>query len=61
IGWVDDYRKLVLKNSKGLPAREKYFWQSVAGLAAALVLYFSAQSPIETQLLIPFFKDLAWG
>lgn len=64
IGWVDDYRKLVLKNSKGLPARSKYFWQSVIGLGAALVLYFTAQSPAETQLIVPFFKtiivDLGW-
>jgi len=64
IGWVDDYRKLVLKNSKGLPAREKYFWQSVVGLAVALALYASAQSSVETQLIVPFFKDisrdLAW-
>jgi phospho-N-acetylmuramoyl-pentapeptide-transferase len=59
IGWVDDYRKLVLKNSKGLAAREKYFWQSVVGLGVAIVLYFSAQSTAETQLIVPFFKDLS--
>ncbi len=58
IGGVDDYRKLVLKNSKGLPARWKYFWQSVLGLLAACFLYFIAQTPAETQLIIPFFKDL---
>lgn len=58
IGWVDDYRKLIQKNSKGLPGRWKYFWQSVLGLGAALVLYFSAQMPIETQLVIPFFKNI---
>src|SRR3990167_2815862 len=34
VGWVDDYRKLVLKNSRGLPARWKYFWQSVIALLA---------------------------
>jgi phospho-N-acetylmuramoyl-pentapeptide-transferase len=59
IGWIDDYRKLVLKNSKGLPARSKYFWQSVVGLSAALVLFFAAQSPAETQLIVPFFKTIA--
>lgn len=56
IGWVDDYRKLVLKNSRGLPARWKYFWQSAIGLTVAIYLYFSASVPSETQLVIPFFK-----
>jgi phospho-N-acetylmuramoyl-pentapeptide-transferase len=59
IGWVDDYRKLVLHNSKGLPARVKYLWQSCVGLAAALLLYFAAQTPAETQLIVPFFKQVA--
>ncbi len=36
IGWVDDFRKVVEKNPRGLPARWKYFWQSVIGLGAAL-------------------------
>lgn len=58
IGWVDDYRKLVRKNSKGLPAFWKYLWQSLIGLAVALILYFKAQTPAETQLLIPFFKNV---
>jgi len=57
VGWVDDYRKLVLKNSGGLPARWKYFWQSVIALVAALYLYYHAHSPVDTQLTIPFFKD----
>lgn len=56
IGWVDDYRKLIRKNSKGLPARWKYFWQSVIGLSAASFLYFTAKTPAETQLLLPFIK-----
>ena len=64
IGWVDDYRKVVQRNSKGLPARYKYFWQSVAGLAAAGFLYATAASPVETQLILPFVKevviDLNW-
>ena len=58
IGWVDDYRKVVEKNSKGLPAKSKYFWQSVCGLAAALALYFSATLPQETNLIVPVFKDV---
>lgn len=57
IGAVDDYRKLVFKNSKGLPGRWKYFWQSLIGLLAACYLYFTATTPVETQLLIPFLKD----
>ncbi|WP_096085337.1 phospho-N-acetylmuramoyl-pentapeptide-transferase [Agaribacterium haliotis] len=59
VGWVDDYRKVVEKNSKGLPARWKYFWQSVFGLAASIYLYASAQSPVETTLYFPFFKNWA--
>ncbi len=59
VGWVDDYRKVIEKNSRGLPARWKYFWQSVAGLGAAIFLYTQASTPIETQLFFPFFKDIA--
>ena len=59
IGWVDDYRKLVLRNSKGLSARAKYFWQSVVGLGAAVFLYSLAQTPAETSLLIPFLKNFS--
>jgi phospho-N-acetylmuramoyl-pentapeptide-transferase len=58
IGFVDDYIKLVRRDPKGLIARYKYFWQSVAGLGVALFLYSSAQTPAETQLIIPFFKDV---
>ncbi|NNM60378.1 MAG: phospho-N-acetylmuramoyl-pentapeptide-transferase [Legionellales bacterium] len=58
IGGVDDYRKLVLKNSKGLSARWKYFWQSVLALIAAFYLFYTSTTPAETQLIIPFFKHL---
>ncbi|KZZ61073.1 phospho-N-acetylmuramoyl-pentapeptide-transferase, partial [Oleiphilus sp. HI0125] len=58
IGWVDDYRKVVEKNSKGLPARWKYFWQSVAAIVAAFALYLTAELPQETALIIPVFKDV---
>ncbi len=57
IGWVDDYRKLVLKNTKGLSARRKLFWQSIIALSAAIYLYTQAVYPIHTQLTIPFLKD----
>ncbi len=56
VGWVDDYRKLVLKNSKGLPARWKLFWQSVIAIIAVLYLYSNSSIPIHTQLTIPFCK-----
>ncbi|MCH8544367.1 MAG: phospho-N-acetylmuramoyl-pentapeptide-transferase [Alcanivorax sp.] len=59
VGWVDDWRKVVEKNPRGLPARWKYLWQSVGALAAACALYFTAQSPVETQLIVPFFKHVA--
>lgn len=59
IGWVDDYRKVIEKNSKGLPARWKYFWQTVAGFGAAIFLFYTAQVPAETQFYIPFFKTVA--
>jgi len=58
VGLVDDYRKLVLRDSRGLPARWKYFWQSIFGLAAAVALYATATVPAETQLIVPFLKDI---
>jgi len=64
IGWADDYRKVVRKDANGLVPRWKYFWQSLVGLAAAVVLYLYASSPAETLLLIPFLKstsiELGW-
>lgn len=59
IGGVDDYRKLVLKNPKGLSAKAKYFWQSLLGFLAASYLFSVAKTPVETSLLIPFFKQLS--
>ena len=59
VGWVDDYRKVFEQNTVGLSARWKYFWQSLIGLTAAIVLYYTAQSPVETQYIVPFFKDVA--
>ncbi|KZN15400.1 phospho-N-acetylmuramoyl-pentapeptide-transferase [Marinomonas sp. TW1] len=58
IGWVDDYRKVVEKNPRGLPAKWKYFWQSFFGLAAAIFLYITATTPAETSLIVPLFKDI---
>jgi phospho-N-acetylmuramoyl-pentapeptide-transferase len=58
IGWVDDYRKVVLRNPKGLSARKKLFWQALFGIAAATVLAYSAKLPTQTDLIVPFFKTL---
>src|SRR5688572_9688309 len=59
IGFWDDYLKLAKKNPKGLIARWKYTWQSVAGLAAALILFYTAKTPAETTLYLPFLKNFA--
>jgi phospho-N-acetylmuramoyl-pentapeptide-transferase len=59
IGWVDDYRKVVEKNPRGLPSRWKYFWQSVVGLGAAVFLFTTAESSANLELIVPFFKDIA--
>ncbi len=58
IGFVDDYRKVVRKDANGLIAKWKYFWQTIAGLATALFLYWFSQGPEETALLIPFVKTV---
>jgi phospho-N-acetylmuramoyl-pentapeptide-transferase len=58
IGFWDDYLKLVVGNSRGLIARYKYFWQSVAGLCCALALFVTAKAPAETALYVPLFKTV---
>jgi phospho-N-acetylmuramoyl-pentapeptide-transferase len=60
IGLWDDYKKLVLQDSKGLAARWKYLWQSIFGIAAAYMLYSTAAQPAETQLFVPFLKDMVF-
>jgi phospho-N-acetylmuramoyl-pentapeptide-transferase len=59
IGWLDDWLKLAKKNPKGLPARWKYALQSVFGAIAAAWLYASADVPAATELIVPFFKQVA--
>jgi phospho-N-acetylmuramoyl-pentapeptide-transferase len=59
IGFYDDYLKLVVGDSRGLIARYKYALQSVAGLSAAVVLYYTAEAPGETMLFLPFVKNFA--
>jgi phospho-N-acetylmuramoyl-pentapeptide-transferase len=59
IGFYDDYLKLVVRDPRGLAARWKYLWQSLAGVAAALALWMTADTPAETSLYVPFFKSVA--
>ncbi|HBC71561.1 MAG TPA: phospho-N-acetylmuramoyl-pentapeptide-transferase [Coxiellaceae bacterium] len=59
IGFIDDYRKLILKNSRGLLARQKFLWQSLIGLCAAVFLFSTAKYTTETQLIIPFLKSFS--
>jgi phospho-N-acetylmuramoyl-pentapeptide-transferase len=59
VGFVDDYKKLILGNAEGLRPRSKYFWQSIVALAAAFALYLTAENPqVEHALLIPYFKSV---
>jgi phospho-N-acetylmuramoyl-pentapeptide-transferase len=58
VGWVDDYRKVVHRNPKGLSAKVKYFWQSLIGLGVAFYLALSATVPAQTELIVPFFKNI---
>jgi len=82
IGWVDDYRKVVRRDPKGMPAREKYLWQTVVGVIAAFYLAFAIavpttsrmwplllewmangfvlQLPPRSDLIVPFFKNVAY-
>jgi phospho-N-acetylmuramoyl-pentapeptide-transferase len=59
IGYVDDYKKLVLQNPAGISAGQKIFWQSAAAITAAVALYVTATDDVSTSLLIPYFNDLA--
>ena len=56
VGWVDDYRKVVHRNPRGMSAREKYFWQSLIGLAAAFYLAFAIAAP-NTEALLPLMLE----
>ena len=59
IGWYDDYQKLINKDPRGMGSLNKFLSQSVVATLAALFLYKTAQLPVETELIIPFFKDVA--
>ncbi|MET0509494.1 MAG: phospho-N-acetylmuramoyl-pentapeptide-transferase [Burkholderiaceae bacterium] len=82
VGWVDDYRKVVHRDPKGMSAKEKYFWQSVIGVGAAVYLAFAIPTqtareaidlvvawlrsgfsmplPSQANLIVPFFKEVAY-
>lgn len=61
IGWVDDWRKVVLKDPEGMPSREKYFWQSIIGLIAAIYLAFSVSETNNLRVIELFFRWIASG
>ena len=58
IGYVDDYKKLIRQDPKGLSVRQKFFWQAAAALIPAVSLYMMRTDEISTSLLIPYFPDL---
>ena len=58
VGWYDDWRKVVYRDPKGLASRWKFFWQSVIGLAAAIFLALTANTPVQFELILPFFKGV---
>jgi phospho-N-acetylmuramoyl-pentapeptide-transferase len=60
IGWVDDWRKVVQRNPKGLSARVKFFWQTVIGIATACYIAYSTHLPAQTEFIVPFFKGVAY-
>ena len=60
VGWYDDWKKVVYRDPNGLAARWKFFWQSVLGAGAALFLAFSTDNPAQTELIVPFFKSIAY-
>jgi phospho-N-acetylmuramoyl-pentapeptide-transferase len=61
IGWVDDYRKVVYKDPNGMRSGEKYFWQSLIGLAAAFYLAFTVSAPTNSKVLELFYEWVKSG
>ena len=61
VGWVDDYRKVVNQDPRGLPARWKYFWQSLIGIVAAIYLAFSVPAQSNAQALELFTQWVSSG
>jgi phospho-N-acetylmuramoyl-pentapeptide-transferase len=61
VGWVDDYRKVVRQDPEGMRSAEKYFWQSLVGIAAALYLAFSVSAPTPAKVFELFFQWVQSG
>src|SRR5882672_12310029 len=61
VGWVDDWRKVVQKNPEGMSSKEKYFWQSVIGLVAALYLAFSVSETSNLRVIELFIRWVQSG
>jgi phospho-N-acetylmuramoyl-pentapeptide-transferase len=61
IGWVDDWRKVVYRNPKGLSSGAKYFWQSVIGIVAAIYIAFSISAPDNEKVIQLFFQWVGSG
>jgi len=61
VGWVDDWRKVVQKNPEGMRSREKFFWQSLIGLVAALYLAFSVSETTNLRVLELFIRWVQSG
>ena len=59
VGFADDFIKIKHRRNLGLTARQKYFWLSLAGFGISLAIYMTARTPVETSLILPFFKDVA--
>ena len=57
IGWVDDYRKVVYRDPNGMASREKFFWQSLIGIVAAVYLAFTVSAPTNSKVMELF---VAW-
>lgn len=60
IGFIDDYRKIVFKNAKGLSARAKLFWQSMIALGVGYYLSYFSPSAANTEFIVPFFKEIVY-
>ena len=60
IGFVDDYKKVVYKDPKGLSGKAKMFWQSIIALCAGLFLANTATLPANTEFIVPFFKHIVY-
>ncbi|XZG70610.1 phospho-N-acetylmuramoyl-pentapeptide-transferase [Chitinibacteraceae bacterium HSL-7] len=60
IGFVDDYKKVALKDPKGISAKTKMFWQSAIAIGAGLFLVHFAKDPAQTGFIIPFYKEILY-